>query len=1068
MADLNIIKASAGSGKTWRLTLEYLRILLQPGESHRHILAVTFTNKATEEMRGRILKELSLLAKGDDTPMGQLLRQEFSLSADELRLQAASQLQSILHDYSSFTITTIDSFFQRILKAFARETGIPLLSTLELQTEKMLSETVDHIFFEMDRYPMLQEWFIRMSLAQVEEGKGWDIRNDLRDLGKEVLRENFPITEYVTPEDRSYREQTFYGNLVSLKKEIGNSLLNINREVLKLMEENTLTTDDFLGKSTGIINFFLRLQKPEKIEFTKTIRNALADTESWLPKKSDRRPAIESLVQQKLHPLLRESLMLIRRLHSVSAVLKYYHVWGILADLGDIMREQARENNLSLLSDTPKILQALIANNDTPFLYERAGNRWNHIMIDEFQDTSVLQWNNFAPLIDNCIASGNACILVGDVKQSIYRWRNGDWRILGYEAEKRFSGRTQVSTLPRNFRSQQEIIRFNNEFFSRGSELLQGVINQEFAENFSAMPSDDPLYKLILDAYKDCEQVPGPTSLPGGWVEVVMFDEANTEIPPEYTHIASVIVDLLSAGYRQKDIAILLREKKYGRNLAAYLTNSSLLPEDMPKLEIISGESLFLINSPAINSLVGALRMLETPDDRINNALFIREYFVYLKKPLPGNKKIPGPSILFSDLLEYLPEEFAVSIDTLRSLPVNSAAERITGILGLDMDPLFTPYLDAFFDAINKLTSLHVNDLHSFLEWWKEHGEELSLDVPADQDALRMMTIHKAKGLEFPVVILPDTSWELGPSARHKEILWCITDDPVIGKEGPVPVPCSSKLSWTIFERDYYVEKIQAYIDQLNLLYVAFTRPERGLFIFCPMPEKKESVNDTSQLILKVVEDISKIYPCKQQERDGLRTIILGERSASEVPSSTTLPELKLPYVSRGPGPRVKLRRKAMDFVNAETDGRSEWKMDEGILLHQVFERMKTVDDLLPAISQLEYEGLLAKETATHLRQSLPPLFEDEVVAGWFSPEWKLRNECEILLPDGHMRRPDRVLFQSGRTLVIDYKFGQSMREEHIHQVREYLNLLRDAGFPAPAGFVWYVKERQKIPVTPD
>jgi ATP-dependent helicase/nuclease subunit A len=254
----------------------------------------------------------------------------------------------------------------------------------------------------------------------------------------------------------------------------------------------------------------------------------------------------------------------------------------------------------------------------------------------------------------------------------------------------------------------------------------------------------------------------------------------------------------------------------------------------------------------------------------------------------------------------------------------------------------------------------------------------------------------------------------------------------------------------------------------LNLLYVAFTRPECGLFILSPQLEKKDKLNDTSQLIQQVVEEISSSYPTAQGERNGFRTITLGERSAP--PNHVRIPksELNVPVSKRGPGPQLKLRRKAREFVSAETSGISEWKIDEGILLHQVFERMRLVGDLLPALSQLEYEGLLTKEDASYLRKSLPSLFEDEEVAGWFSPEWKYRNECEILLPDGHLKRPDRVLFQSGRTLVIDYKFGQMQREEHILQVREYLNLLRDAGFPAPAGFVWYVKARVKIPVKPD
>lgn len=1054
--ELTIIRASAGSGKTWRITMEYLKLLL--GENnvrHRQILAVTFTNKATDEMKNRIIQELSLIAQGADTGMAQQLCSDLQISRDTLALRAKEKLASILHDFSRFTITTIDSFFQRILKAFARETGIPVMASVELQSEKILSETVDHLFLSLEEYPMLKEWLVSMSLAQVEEGRGWDIRNDIRNLGREILKENFPLKLTENPEALRERQKDFFNELSQERKGLITVLSADADKFEKLLEENHLSAADFAGKSKGIIAFFPKLRNPEFIETGRSVEACLNSTEAWIHKDSRKKEQLASLVSSVLLPMLREDLKMLKRLNSIVAVLRYYFVWGILDDLSGLMRDRAFENNIHLLSDTPKVLHALIGNNDTPFLYERAGNTWNHLMIDEFQDTSQLQWQNFVPLLGNSLGSGHPCFLVGDVKQSIYRWRNSDWKILAYDAAETFRNQCQVFSLMRNYRSHKEIIRFNNNFFRQAASIMQNLVQEELEQAEADLSVYPHLMTLIQDAYAGCEQEYAQNTQEGGWVEVTSYPEKDHP-NPEFSLIAETIYDLLAQGYRQRDIAILLREKKYGRELASFLTNRQALPKDAPPLEIISGESLFLYSSPAVMVLICALRFLDDPEDSINRVHFLREYLVYLNaSPDKGVEALSMDSFL-----QHLPKAFQLRMNELRTMPVAQACEEIIRLLDFPEPAFHAPFLEAFLDNVHQLSAVQVNDIHGFLEWWEAKGEDLALEVPEEQNAVRMMTIHKAKGLEFPVVILPDLDWNLDKATGHREIIWCVTSDPLLRKNSPVPVSYSSKLKKTLFEADYYLEKIQSFVDQMNLLYVAFTRAEKGMYLFLKKPQKAGGLKKATDLILTVTQNMQEQKTGEEDPSVTEKTLfgrfLPGSADHEAVPEETIPP----PTVETG-AYNLRVSGKADEyFEQGEQDQKK--RIREGILLHQVFELIRTPDDLPSAIEQMILQGQMSRETAEDIRKFLDEIFLDKETASWFDASDTLKNEGEILLPDGNTRRPDRILFRQDHTLVIDYKFGQNKSPEHQKQMTDYLRLLKEAGFPAPSGVVWYVKEGSK------
>ncbi|MBU0763441.1 MAG: UvrD-helicase domain-containing protein, partial [Bacteroidetes bacterium] len=460
MSKLKIYRASAGSGKTYRLTYEYLRLLFRNPFSYRNILAVTFTNKATGEMKKRILKELSSLANGETTNMADAIAEEFKLTPAEVQVKAREILNKLLHNYSRFSISTIDSFFQEVIRAFARETGLHAGYNIELDNEKVLSEAADRLLSDVRDNEPLRKWLMRFAEEKIRDGKSWNLKYDIQKSGYEIFREEYRSFDAAIAKklaDKTYLDK-YMTDLQKVINNFENSMQQFGIEGLKIMKKYGLTPEDFSYGKTGIAGYFVKLGEKSSFEPLKRVLDGIGHPDKWYTKSSPDTAAIVAAFEEGLDDLLVKAVEYynghVRDYNTACSIISHLFILGILADLSEEIREYANEKNIFLLSDAVILLRDIIADNDAPFIYEKTGAVYKHFMIDEFQDTSRLQWKNFSPLVGQSLSEDNTSLVVGDVKQSIYRWRNSDWNLLATEVENEFRQTgTESHNLPYNRRS---------------------------------------------------------------------------------------------------------------------------------------------------------------------------------------------------------------------------------------------------------------------------------------------------------------------------------------------------------------------------------------------------------------------------------------------------------------------------------------------------------------------------------------------------------------------------------------------------------------------------------------
>ena len=572
---LDIYKASAGSGKTFALTLEYFRIIFESPVEYKNILAVTFTNKATEEMKSRIMNELHRLAEGEKSDYGKLLKQDLKLNDEQLKNKASLLRTMLLHDYGRLSITTIDRFFQRIIKAFTRELGIFPGYNVELDSDFVLIKAVDKVMQQIKEYPELRNWISELMNSSVEEGKSWSVKNKIADLGAELFRENYMLFDKHILE--KFEDKHFLKNyqhfLNTIIQEFEQKLTNIADRALQTIQNVSLELGDFKGGKAGCASWFYKLKAGNFSEPTMTIRKGAEDPDTWVTKNAVNKGKIEDICPELMR-YLQEALDIFdgRYKYYLSATQLSGNLYqlGILNDLYREVRAYCNEKGLMLLSDTTHILNLLIANNDTSFLFEKCGNYYKHLMIDEFQDTSAMQWKNFRPLVVNSLGEGAKVMIVGDVKQSIYRWRNGDWRLLanGVEDQFRNLGVNNIF-LKDNWRSAQEIVAFNNDFFETAACTLNRLYINDTGE-------EDERAKTILQAYQGLRQTSRQQRT--GYVDITFGPEKKEEGGEQMimTDVVAIILDILKRGGKLSDIVILVRGGKEGAFVADYLIQNSI------------------------------------------------------------------------------------------------------------------------------------------------------------------------------------------------------------------------------------------------------------------------------------------------------------------------------------------------------------------------------------------------------------------------------------------------------------------------------------------------------------
>jgi ATP-dependent helicase/nuclease subunit A len=858
MQKLIIYKASAGSGKTYKLTEEYLRLAFRV--PFHNILAVTFTNKATTEMKDRITGVLDSLARGSHSSYLPVLMEETGLDEASVREKAGKLLDEILQNYSRFSVGTIDSFFQRVIRSFARETGLQSGFELELDNRRVLEKVIDRLMIETGTNSGLRKWMMQYAQDRIRDGLSWNFLQDIGRLGNQVFNETFMEFRQEMTEKLSDREfmNDYMDSVQAVKNDFEKQMSEIGTAALEFMDRRGLSVNDFIYGSKGVAGYFEKLAAKKQFEPGKRVLDAATDPLAWSTKKSIKKEDITDAVEGGLIRMVNQAIDKYNDSYplyiSSRLVLSNFYTLGLLNDITRNVREYAAEKNLFLLSDVASLLAGIIGSNDAPFIYEKTGHFYRHFMIDEFQDTSSIQWKNFVPLITNSLAENNRNILVGDIKQSIYRWRNGDWRILatGIQEDMKIFA-PQVNTLEVNWRSKRNIVHFNNSLFQYGPEIIRQQFQREYLD--AGLPEDfaSDISEQIERAYAgQSQKLPAGEDKTGGSVIVKFPENGDRQWKQNVLDsLPELLTGIISRGYRLRDIAILVRNKKDGNQIARRLLDWQAEPgrEAVTRLDFISEEFLLLHESTSVRLLLALLGYIADPSDRINKAVILSEYCSYLRgnpgqipyHDLFGSIAASDDDAAFNNLL---PEDFIHRKEYLRQLSLFEMVEQLIVIFGINDHGTEIPYLMAFQDVIIDYSRKEGGGTGSFLEWWEEHCSSFSVSSNDRQDAVRIMTVHKAKGLQFRVVLIPFAEWNIDHDPLHDNFLWCRPVIKPFDKLDLIPVKYKSELAGSIFAHEYFTEKMQVFVDNLNLLYVAFTRAEEELYAFSPLPGEKQKGSD--------------------------------------------------------------------------------------------------------------------------------------------------------------------------------------------------------------------------------
>ena len=1057
---IELFSASAGAGKTHRLTGEYIKRLFIGEAQYRHILAVTFTNKATEEMKSRILNELYIIASGRESRFMQELLPLVGGSQQKLRARARVILSQILHDYSLFNVSTIDRFFQSVMRAFARELGKMVSYGVELDEKSIRLAAIDRIYADLGKQEnaKLLGWMTEFAKEVVAEGEGWNIKDKIAELSSEVNNEGYKLLQ----RNAGAAYGSLNGNEVQDLKVRVKKIRALFIKRLKEIGNNGVAHMSALGHSPseykgGFRSLFCRFEKMAKGEMQdgdsakfKAIYNNKSE---WVSKENNPDDFYSNDLNNDIKDFidLCDTLPLFR---TAEAILQRINQFGILNNIQREIQTICREQNVMLLADTTELLNRIIDGNDTPFIYEKIGTQLNYIMLDEFQDTSRMQWQNFEPLIAEIESrtphkNGFGNVVVGDIKQSIYRWRNSDWQILHNFATGPIGKYSKSISLDTNWRSLQNIITFNNSFFESAAKEL----DNKFASNSSGnlIPIAE-IYKTIAQQYpKEKSSIPAE-----GYVEVRIYDKVPKETKVTmvtdakmrpYQATVEAIKDALCRGYSYSHITILVRKNTEGAAIAKHLLENNI--------PVVSSDSMLLVSSKVIRSLVERLAAIAT--------------------------SAPAP---------------ADTDKELRNMPLLQLVQHIIHNELPDAAKADMAYLNAFMDVVLKFTSEEGSNLSLFLKWWSENGTSYSISAPKS-NAVTICTIHKSKGLEAEIIIIPFFTCKLEPEVNG--IIWCSTTDPEIGYNQPLPVLYSAKLENTLFKEDYYKEKHNCYIDAINLAYVACTRPRNELYIFADKSARSFNNSMASLLAIFVnapdkvpfVKDSSGIDPSQKcdiykfgvkNQRHECKMPAAGAGASASTPASAPVLQADALMLL---APIKQTGRNRLAVSQSSINEGDDSIRNKGVILHEIFSFIKNKRDIPDAVKRATLLGIVNKESFADLLTATAPTIEDVIAQlisqtdhlHWFDDSAQILNEQEILSGNDTITRPDRVILLpdgkgAHKAIVVDYKFGEydpnSTQLKRYHsQVAGYMSSLCKMGFVDVSGYIWYPLHNKIIEVVP-
>ncbi len=1028
--NFTVYKSSAGSGKTFTLVKEYLRLALSdtsdPPQRYRKILAITFTNKAAAEMKERIiaaLEELAGSATGELSPMAKALTEELVLDRFSLAGRAADVLRAILHNYTDFAIGTIDSFTHRIVRAFAHDLHLPVNFEVETDDAKLIREAVDILVSRIGEDEKLTDVLVQFSEARTDEQKNWQIERELQDIAGQLLKEegarHADQLRHLSIDDfLAYRNK-----LRTLVNGFEAKITGLAKKAMETITAAGLDIGDFASGKTGLAGRLNAYASGNIDNFptpNSNIEKMLAGGKWHSGKATPAAQAAIKGIQLTLEEIWQELEVLREQEYGQfvlrSMVLKNIYAIAVLNEIEKIIFSFRSEQNILHISEFNRIIARVVFAEPVPFIYERLGEKYVNYLIDEFQDTSVVQWQNLLPLVENALAGNHFTMLVGDGKQAIYRWRGGEVsqfaqlpKVTGHtdnplvlDREQSLVRNYRERHLAKNFRSKAEIVQFNNAFFRH----LAGLLG----------PSSQVIYDRL-------EQEFNPENT-GGYVRVEALEPEEDEKEQPFLRKTIALVQQLQAEDRPLgEIAILARTNREGTLVA-----TELLEAGIP---VLSNESLLLKQSPAVAFMVSLLRCVDHPSDQLAGALAL-EFLVATGRMLaPLNERLNEFTAAGNNLQAVLTQN-GIAFDTVRlaRLPLYQRCEELmkTMKLGEKADA----YLLFFLDEVLNYTNARNSDRADFFEWWEDRSRKASVVVPEGMNAVTVMTIHKSKGLEFPVVILPFANWSF---EQRKKELWIDLDDPELPGLETALVQANKKLELTPAAEVYQEEKGKELLDMLNVLYVAMTRPEQRLYVFTCVTEKKGEPSGISDCFHSALEamnipfvdgvaEAGKPAPAELSAKEGLRLI----RPASVRGSSWE--------------PRVRIKATSADFWDNEDVHGSR---DRGKLLHGILSLITTPGDIDSALETVIQSGLTQPAELPQLKEQLERIVALQDLATCFSSEGKVRRETEILLPGGKRLRPDRVVESGGKTIIVDYKTG-SPAPFHRRQLDRYANALKEMG----------------------
>jgi ATP-dependent exoDNAse (exonuclease V) beta subunit len=1039
-----VYKSSAGSGKTFTLVKEYLRLALFDEKklhyNYKRILAVTFTNKAAAEMKTRVVEALDGIAHAPQMPfVGELLCRELGISPAELKARADLVLSNILHHYSDFSIGTIDSFTHKIVKTFAHDLKLPVNFNIELDTESFYDKVISTLLGQVGEDAYVSRLLKEYVLGKAEDNASWDPESQIREFSKLLQKEHSEgyleqLKQFNSEELDAFRKQ--FSDFVHYYK---HTLKQEAQKAMDLLKKNSLTDEDFPYKASGPQNFFKKCLngsvKPEDAHSSR-LTEAVSNNK-WAGKTSAANAQAIGRITPELNAIALGLIAFIEKNHRYYALCdtlaRQMYPLMLLKKIEEISLEKKQDEKLVFISEFNHRIFDIIHNEPTPFIYERLGERYHHYLLDEFQDTSSLQWQNILPLLDNSLSGGWFNLVVGDGKQSIYRWRNANVRqfaalpavenpegnVMLEERAQSLSRNFEEKLLDTNFRSLKTIIDFNNSLF----DFLSGQL----------LVSD---YQHIYAAQAQKIKHGG-----AGYITVntdkVEKDESDALT---FRLIHEQISSALNSGFHYKDICILCRKNYHGNLVANYLVGQHI--------PVVSSDSLLLKNNLEINTILCYLAYLVDNRDQVSAATVLNYLF-------------QSGRIGEADLHRYLAELTTGKslFDLLRSGGINLREEElslnnlldncIAVIKALRMQEHAYNYIRFFLDEINEFLVVRNSNILSFFDWWQTRSSRASIIIPESTNAVKIMTIHSSKGLEFPVVIVPYCNWALYKAndswvnIHHEQV------------NLPVAViNLSEKKARDIgFEKELETETQEQILDNLNLLYVAFTRAVERLHIItvASLTNRRGAVSDWISDFMKlnhapVRENFYEIGQPTQKQ--------LGENKPG-------IPSFGLQPLSFDTGANT-VQIKAAYLGNTQE---SEHAKQQGIVMHWILSKIRTADELDAALSSAILEGLVHTREAPGLRTKLAALLAHPKLAFYFRPGVSCKLEAELVTGNKELLRPDRIVFEPGETILIDYKTGSENNAKYFRQMQYYEAALYDMGYPAIKKLLVYVDDASVVDV---